>query len=96
MNNAWTQINIPAFVYYDLIHMLSKRKVNYLKLQFNKILILVINKTTNFNKIGISENLPYFECSSRSFDNICSLTLFAFFDSFLRIAEHTKPVTTIK
>lgn len=39
------------------------------------------------------EAFVYFECSSRSFDNICSLTLFAFFESFFRIAEHTKPVT---
>lgn len=38
--------------------------------------------------------LSYFECPSRSLANICSLTLLAFFDSFLRIAEQTNPVTT--
>lgn len=36
----------------------------------------------------------YFECSSKSMDKICSLTLLAFFESFRRIAEHTSPVTT--
>lgn len=43
--------------------------------------------------MNIDQTILYFECSSRSLDKTCSLTLFAFFDSFLRIAEHTNPVT---
>lgn len=35
----------------------------------------------------------YFECCSKSLDKSCSLTLLAFLESFLRMAEHSKPVT---
>lgn len=45
------------------------------------------------NTTNIDYTITYSECSSRSIDNICSLTLLAFFESLLRIAEHTKPVT---
>lgn len=38
----------------------------------------------------------YFECSSRVFERTNSLAVLALFESFLRIAEHTKPVTKTK
>lgn len=38
-------------------------------------------------------NNSYFEWFSSSIDNICSLTLAAFFESFRRIAAHIRPVT---
>lgn len=37
--------------------------------------------------------LAYFECSSKSIDSNRFLTLFAFFESFFRIAEQSNPVT---
>lgn len=37
--------------------------------------------------------LAYFECSSKSIDSNCSLSLFAFFESCFRIAEQSNPVT---
>lgn len=38
--------------------------------------------------------MPYIECSSKSIDNFCSLTLLTFFESLRRTAELTSPVTT--
>lgn len=40
--------------------------------------------------------LAYFECSSKSIDINPCLTLFAFFESCLRIAEQSNPVTKKK
>lgn len=40
--------------------------------------------------------LAYFECSSKSIDSNCSLTLFAFLESFFRIAKQINPVTKKK
>lgn len=85
--------NAHITTYYDR-YLLTKTKLKQGILRYcikEKMQLQVILYNSTQLSYFVSS---YFECSSKSMDKICSLTLLAFFESFRRIAEHTSPVTT--